>query len=382
MDDLALALPGLLACARLPNVELHFFGSHPRYAEGTAYWRPGQYAWQGIEYFYHPKMDYASYRSAIGILDVAVAPQADTPFNKARSAAKWLEHSMHRTAMVLSDAPAYAPVTHGVTGFKALTPSEFATHLLRLVADAELRARIGAAAHAEVLRAHSVAARLSAWRDFLANIVRSDVTTGHRRDDPCPIALYHWQESFPPPCANSAESDGDSYTFAGHMVRLRVVGRALESMFIRRLRIWRCPLLRMERRCCVSICGMKPAAGVPCPSPPGAGGLDAVRVPLGGTVSHLLDGQIVYYAREASVLWLERPTQHIFGWYADGRALPTFERLRPLPLILAEWYRDRGLSLIHAGLVARDNCACCWPGGLAPVSPAQRSPVCWGASNS
>lgn len=170
VDDLALALPGLIACARLPSVELHFFGSHPRHAEGPGCHQPGVYAWRGISYRYHPKMNYASYRSAIGILDVAVAPQVDTAFNRARSAAKWLEHAMHGTAMVVSDMPAYGPVEHGRTGLKARTAEEFAAHLLRLVGDADLRRRIGAAARAEVLRAHSITARAPAWRTFLSGV--------------------------------------------------------------------------------------------------------------------------------------------------------------------------------------------------------------------
>lgn len=168
VDDITLALPGLIACARLPEVELHFFGSHPRYAEGPSCRQPGVYAWRGISYQYHPKMDFAPYRAAIGILDVAVAPQEDTAFNRARSAAKWLEHGMHGTAMVVSDMPAYAPVEHGRTGLKARAADEFAAHLLRLVGDADLRHRIGAAARAEVLRAHSMTVRAPAWQAFVA----------------------------------------------------------------------------------------------------------------------------------------------------------------------------------------------------------------------
>ncbi len=129
----------------------------------------GIYTFGGVSYHYHPQVEeFLRYHQAIGILDIAVAPLAPTAFNRCRSGSKWLEHSLHETAMVVSDLEPYAAVQDGVTALKA-QPTLAAWHacLKRLITDAELRRRIGAAARAEVLRMHTVEAWRPAWCAWL-----------------------------------------------------------------------------------------------------------------------------------------------------------------------------------------------------------------------
>lgn len=168
--DLAVAWPALAACARLPRVELHFWGLHPRSSESQ---EAGPYEHEGVRYHYHAGLPFFAYHQAIGMLDVAVAPLADIPFNEAKSPCKWLEHSLHETPMVLSDLEPYRCVQDGVTGLKARSADEFAVQLRRLVEDGELRTRIGQAARAEVLRRHTPQAQGPAIRALFAELRQS-----------------------------------------------------------------------------------------------------------------------------------------------------------------------------------------------------------------
>ena len=55
------------------------------------------------------------------------------------------------------------------------------------------------------------------------------------------------------------------------------------------------------------------------------------------------------------VTWLDRAAGRIVAWRANSDRLSMHERTRPLPFLLPVWYADRGLHIIHAGLVARDD---------------------------
>lgn len=114
--------------------------------------------------------DYAAYARELRALapDIALAPLADTAFNRCKSAAKWLEYSAAGAAGIFSDAPAYAPVRHGVTGLKAAAEGEWEDALEQLVGDDSLRRSLAGAARAEVLGRWGLAkgaeAFYAAWR--------------------------------------------------------------------------------------------------------------------------------------------------------------------------------------------------------------------------
>jgi len=98
--------------------------------------------------------DYAAYARALKNLapDIGLAPLEDTPFNRCKSAVKWLEYSALGAAGVYADLAPYAPVRHGETGLKAgADPDLWEDALMRLVADKTLRRDMGERARAEVL---------------------------------------------------------------------------------------------------------------------------------------------------------------------------------------------------------------------------------------
>ena len=157
-----LVMPGFAECAKITNTEILFWGWHPKWKEATA---PRAYESQGIRYKYEGQInDLHEFVKRIGVLDVAVAPLATTEFNAAKSPQKWFEHSLNRTAMVLSDSPAYDCVEHGVTGFKAKTAEEFTHYMRLLVENAELRRQMGEAARHAVMTRHTVDQWAEHWR--------------------------------------------------------------------------------------------------------------------------------------------------------------------------------------------------------------------------
>lgn len=85
-------------------------------------------------------------------LDIAIAPIKDTQFNRCKSNIKWLEHSMLKTPMVLSDVTPYKMVKHGETGFLAKTTEDWVTYLSLLIENPAERKKIGNNAYKEVTK--------------------------------------------------------------------------------------------------------------------------------------------------------------------------------------------------------------------------------------
>ncbi len=160
--DLALVLPVLQTIACQRPVELHLWGLHLGlfHIEGS----PGPFHCHGT-------LDFAGLHRAIAALDIALAPLETTSFNAARSATKWLEHSLHGTPMVVTDMAPYANLRGEAVVLKARSVEEFHRQLLRLIDDAALRQRIGQAARAAVVRHHGVEAGRRAWQRVINSCV-------------------------------------------------------------------------------------------------------------------------------------------------------------------------------------------------------------------
>lgn len=63
----------------------------------------------------------------------------------------------------------------------------------------------------------------------------------------------------------------------------------------------------------------------------------------------------VRYDCTAWVTWIDRAQKRIIGWRSNADRLSMHERTRPMPFLLPIWYADRGVHIIHAGLVARND---------------------------
>jgi hypothetical protein len=167
--DASLAFEGLVTAAR-DGAEIVFIGWHPcgpSWGEFNA--KAGRYQFRGMEYTYLGLIErFQEYHERIGEFDVAIAPLADCEYNRCKSPQKWFEHSLHATAMVLSDLPVYDCVEHGVTGFRARNAGEFSKYLKLLCSDADLRLRMGQAARDAVLTRYSTAQYAEQWRAAVA----------------------------------------------------------------------------------------------------------------------------------------------------------------------------------------------------------------------
>jgi glycosyltransferase involved in cell wall biosynthesis len=107
-----------------------------------------------------------SYPAAMADFDVALAPSAPGSFFAAKSDLRWLEASALGVP-VIADPAGYPEIEHGVTGFHAATPDEAAELLGTLVADPELRRRMGEAARAHVSEHRRIEVMAGAWAQVL-----------------------------------------------------------------------------------------------------------------------------------------------------------------------------------------------------------------------
>ncbi|HUF70197.1 MAG TPA: hypothetical protein VMM79_16235 [Longimicrobiales bacterium] len=150
-------------------------------------------------------------------------------------------------------------------------------------------------------------------------------------------------------------------SFAGRPVRLRVAGSTLAQRTQRafaHLRIGddaQASALRIDL-------WDETETGVPCPSSDPAAEPERAWVACGGSLGASPDGRYVSFRYGDSVTVLDRDGQHMIGCRRDGSHLSGGEYSKPLLLLLSIWYYDRGVQLLHAGLLARDGMGVLLPG--------------------
>lgn len=96
---------------------------------------------------------------------VALAPLADTRFNRSKSHIRVLEAAMLGFPVIASNVPAYAQfVHHGQTGFLVNKPADWSTHLSTLLHDPVAREEIGSNARKYALN-WSIEATSHLWEE-------------------------------------------------------------------------------------------------------------------------------------------------------------------------------------------------------------------------
>jgi hypothetical protein len=155
--------------------------------------------------------------------------------------------------------------------------------------------------------------------------------------------------------AQPAERYSGWYCFAGRSVAVRVVGRTLGEYLCRPFAHLaaeppgdRPPKLTIEM-------WDRAIAGLPYTEAPVAQGADRSWEAAGGVFATYGAGRVARFFRPGGATWLDRGAGRIVGWRDSAAGLSTDERTKPLPLILAAWYHDCNVQVIHAGLVARDG---------------------------
>jgi glycosyltransferase involved in cell wall biosynthesis len=106
------------------------------------------------------------YPAAMTHFDIALAPAGASNFYRGKSDLRWLEASALGIPTI-ADPLVYPEIEHGVTGFHAATPGAMREILLELVADRDLRRRVGLAAKAHVSEHRSAQAAALQWEAVL-----------------------------------------------------------------------------------------------------------------------------------------------------------------------------------------------------------------------
>jgi GT2 family glycosyltransferase/glycosyltransferase involved in cell wall biosynthesis len=105
-------------------------------------------------------------------VDIWIAPLRDTPFNRSKSAIKFLEYSALGAPGVYSRIQPYQEVIKdGQDGFLAGSLTEWKQALQTLIDDPDLRYRIGATAQQTVKTNWMLSAHLSEWDDMLGAVL-------------------------------------------------------------------------------------------------------------------------------------------------------------------------------------------------------------------
>jgi glycosyltransferase involved in cell wall biosynthesis len=117
------------------------------------------------------------YPAAMTHFDVVLAPAAPNDFFRAKSDLRWLEAAA-LSLPCIADPVVYPEIEHGVTGFHASTSGEMAAILEELVADAALRERVGAAAHAHLREHRSAPVAAAAWASVLREVAGERTAAG------------------------------------------------------------------------------------------------------------------------------------------------------------------------------------------------------------
>jgi glycosyltransferase involved in cell wall biosynthesis len=103
------------------------------------------------------------YPQNVNQIDIGVCPLIDIPFNRSKSAIKWMEYSMVQAPSVCSPTVYGSVVQHGVTGFLAKTEEDWVKYLSRLIEKPKLRREIASNARGYVLRHLNIHDRYPRW---------------------------------------------------------------------------------------------------------------------------------------------------------------------------------------------------------------------------
>jgi hypothetical protein len=74
------------------------------------------------------------------------------------------------------------------------------------------------------------------------------------------------------------------------------------------------------------------------------------------------NGRYVSFRFQDSVMVLDRQAQHMIGCRRRGAPLSGGDYSKPLLLMLSVWYHDRGVQLLHTGLIAHEGAGVLIPG--------------------
>ena len=135
-------------------------------------WEP---EWFGIEDLPLIRREWSLATEAASILDmdIGVMPVDDDDIGRGKCGFKALQFMSAGVPIVISPVGVNAELVQpGVTGFLARTSAEWYEHLEQLIADPELRERMGTAGSDYVRRLYNLDAQAQRWRELVESLVR------------------------------------------------------------------------------------------------------------------------------------------------------------------------------------------------------------------
>jgi len=142
------------------NAELHFVGFDFSPLLGGLRSRCRQTNWSQDVGEYYKKVDF----------DIAIAPSADIPFNRSKTAIRALEMAALGIPIVASNRLPYSEfVIDGKTGFLVDTPDEWRDRLNELIHDPAMRVEMGAAAREQAAE-HTIEGNWQLWEAAYENV--------------------------------------------------------------------------------------------------------------------------------------------------------------------------------------------------------------------
>jgi len=140
----------------------------------------------------------------------------------------------------------------------------------------------------------------------------------------------------------------------GRPVRMRVAGAELVEQLTRCFETLEDPTIACAGDAAVDLsihAWDRAETGVGCPGIPHAP--DTTDVLGSGLLLQFRQGQLLRYDRAAMVKCLDRASNELFVCVEDARKTELAERCKPFPHFLATWCHDRGVEILHAGLISR-----------------------------
>lgn len=167
------------------------------------------------------------------------------------------------------------------------------------------------------------------------------------------------------------ESD---YAFAGRSIRIRIAGMSLANHVLPPFSHLQSTHRSSDAPGLTIDLWDESEAGTPCPAP-----LPSDTPGLYRTVTASPDGRFISDQDAQTLILLDREAEHMVSSFKSAAQLLMIDRARPVNRLLALWYSDQGIQVIHSGMVSRNGSGILFAGkGGSGKSTSALACVCAG----